>query len=61
MKKKVSLESISVKSFITNLQNNKEVKGGWHNPTEPTICPPTGPQLCLPTDFCGGSNTQQRQ
>lgn len=39
-KKKLHLEAIKVKSYVTSLENDEKnkVKGGWMFPTEPPIC-----------------------
>ncbi len=55
MIKKISLENIKVKSFVTKLEGDNELKGGWHRVSVDLPCPvrTVNPADC-PVSLFGG-------
>lgn len=53
-KKKIHLEAINVKSFVTSLANDEKtkIKGGFIKLSEPPICTDHQTETCQCTDTC---------
>ena len=59
-KKKLSLDAIQVKSFVTSLKNGGKgtIKGGSGSPTQPNLCTDLGcTDYNCTAETCGGSGT----